>query len=486
MPAGALRRGPLYLVFAALLLVSVWNGGYFPYSKWVFVFVAVAAGLRQLLLAAVSGEAVAGSRRPALPRSPALWLLVAFTLVAAAGLAWSVSPADTARETALLSAYVSVLFVISAQRAAAPRETMETALRWLAYVAAFVSAWGVVTYVLRTPPYVLLLDGLYRAGSTFEYSNALACFALMSLPPSLALLAAAPRRDRPLYVLAATLETAAVLLSFSRLGLVLLVLVYAWEFFTRRRQVAQQLTLSRAASLVLAAAAVAAGDASLPGVVGVTATAAAAYLVAGRLPLRRGWPFHVAAAATAALLLAAALASGRLRLALQTRVVEGFSPEKLLPHRLDTYRGALDTLADHPLLGSGLGTFARVYRDHALVSYTKFAHDLPLQVAVDTGLAGAALIVVFLLYIAVRAVAALAGSGWRRAAAVSVLVFIVYNLVDWEWYVPALTAWFMVMTACLEGGGRRQAGSEVEIDGEKEQVDDADDTVHGEEGSIDP
>ena len=50
-------------------------------------------------------------------------------------------------------------------------------------------------------------------------------------------------------------------------------------------------------------------------------------------------------------------------------------------------------------------------------------------------------------------------SAWRlvaradalaRAFAISSIVFLAYNMFDWEWYVPALAGWFVVGVVCLE------------------------------------
>jgi O-antigen ligase len=112
----------------------------------------------------------------------------------------------------------------------------------------------------------------------------------------------------------------------------------------------------------------------------------------------------------------------------------------------------MDAFRVQPVKGSGLGSFSQVFTEHTIAVYTKYAHNLFLQMAVDTGVLGVALLGLFIGYVVVL-------SGWWivvashplvRAMALSSLIFISYNMFDWEWYVPALTAWFMVGAACLE------------------------------------
>lgn len=144
--------------------------------------------------------------------------------------------------------------------------------------------------------------------------------------------------------------------------------------------------------------------------------------------------------------------SERMQVILSIRFREGFSLSRLLPHRLDTWQGAVDAYRVRPLTGSGLGSFAQVFAQYTIAVYTKYAHNLIIQTAVDTGIIGVVWLALFLGYVIVLSVWRLvvASHPLARAFAVSSLTFIVYNMFDWEWYVPALTAWFMVGVACLE------------------------------------
>lgn len=464
----AMKQGSIYILFGALIAGTIWSGAYFPAPKWVFLSLLLAAGAWEL-------AAQAGRRQLRLPRSPMFWLLAALTALSAAGIIWSVSPGDTLRESLLSLAYVAAVYVTVSRQARDREGTRPAVTAWAVYTASFVSAWGIVTYIFRNAPYAGPVDGIFRAGSTFEYSNALSCFGLMVLPLTAALWRRVGARDRPLLVAVAALQVAAVCLSLSRFGLAALaalalaLLVSGW---CDRVLVATLLALAAglaSASVALVAAEAGRRAAGLAAVLLIIAAAygaqwgyerAAAKGSAAWRAARRLLPAALVAAAGGGL--AALRLNHRASSLISHRFVEGFSFSRIFPHRLDTYAGAADAFRARPLAGSGLGTFAEVYQQYALARYTKFAHNLVLQAAVETGIIGAALMALLLVYVLLlclwRLVKIGDGSGGtalsiRRALALSLLPFIAYNMFDWEWYVPALTAWFVVLAACLEERG---------------------------------
>ncbi len=455
------ERGSLYMVYAALLVGSLWSGGYFHVPKWVMITMLLAAGAWELAVW------LQHRRRWAL-RSPAFWILSAFAVFAAAGVAWSVAPADTIREVLLLCGYLAALLVVLSQ-ARRYRGTAADAAAWLVYAAAFIAAWGAGAYILRAQPYTLLIENTYRAGSTFEYSNALSCFCLMALPLTFALLARAAERDRPLFAAAAALQVTAVILAFSRLGIVMLAVISIFFILGFRRSLMLPVLMSLAFGALAAGLAVALTGAQqqAAAVAAVAALVLAACLGQLLAAAMRGRAARAATAAAVPVLALAAFVflarwSDRLDSVITQRFRYGIALSKLLPHRLDTYSGAEDAFHVHPLAGTGLGSFAQVYQSYAIASYTKFAHNIVLQTAVETGVIGAVLFTAFLLYVTGLSIwRLLTGPGLvSRGFAVSSLVFIVYNMVDWEWYIPALTAWFMVTVACLEAGDDEQPGGE--------------------------
>ena len=448
-----LAASGLYLLLAALLVGVLWDGGYFPSGKWTFSLLMLAAGALEATLP--------GKGRYRLPAC--FWPLAALAALAAASVLWSVAPADTWREFVVLAGLLAAAFTAGSElrRPGIP----ELLAVWLAYCGAFVAGWGVITYFLRTAPYSSVADGVMRAGSTFGYANALSCFSLMALPVTGALLRGAPRRQRPLLTLAISLETAAVILTFARFGYVMLPVIAAVFIVTGfRRGDAGAFAAAVAAGLAVAVVAA----------LGESYDRPFAGLTAAIVLLAAGWLFqmaadgsrqrHAATAATLAFGLPAALAvlaADSLRRLAWQRFVRGLGPGSLLPHRMETFAGALAAIRHHILFGSGLGTFALSYQRYAEAGYSKFAHNVVLQFAADLGLGGGILMAALLLLAALAAVRRLAtdAGALPRAFAAAALVFIAYNLFDWEWYFPALAGWFVVAVAAATVPGRKVTAS---------------------------
>ena len=448
-----LKKASLYVLFFALLLGTLWRGGYFPTQKWTLAFALLAAG-------AVEVAASIALRQARALRSPAFWLLVAFSLFAVSTLGWSAVPGDTQRESMLLAGYLAAFFVARSQIGRGGRQAAESIASWLVYAAAFSSAWGLVTFLWRLGPYATMLDNVFRAGSTFEYSNALSCFALMALPVTVALGRRVDAWLRPLLAVAISLQAAAVLISYARFGIVaFIVLLFFFAATGWRDGQALSTVFSLLASVPIAVVATITSESNNPVaglLVAVVILAISGiverYLETSRLKNMLG---PVAGATAAAGIAAAAVlagASSRMRVIISTRFSNGFNWDRLMPHRLDTWQGTIDSFKVRPVTGSGLGSFPFIYTSHAIAVYTKYAHNLILQMAVDTGITGAALLVLFLGYVVVLSLWRVIRQARSLAGAFSVtcLVFVAYNMFDWEWYVPALTAWFMVAAACLE------------------------------------
>ena len=112
--------------------------------------------------------------------------------------------------------------------------------------------------------------------------------------------------------------------------------------------------------------------------------------------------------------------------------------------RPELWRSALADVGDHPLLGSGAGTFEQYWNEHRPRNYVaKDAHSLYLERLAEQGPVGLALILALVLYplgVAVR---------YRRdpvaLTAVGALVaFTVHAGFDWDWEMPAVTGLALV------------------------------------------
>jgi hypothetical protein len=452
LPAVA-RHASLYLLLGTLLLGMLWSGAYFPTPKEIFSYLLIAAGSLEMVMAVAFGRA-------AILKAPALWMLAAVAALAVASLWWAQSAPASNREAVLMIGYLAAYFVARSQLVQFGGKVSGMILNWLVYAAGFASAWGMVTYLVRIDPYVTLVDGFLRAGSTFEYSNALSCFALMALPVTVALHHLGKAQERPLFATAASLQVAAVVLTFSRLGVVLLgVMAVYFLIVAGRRRLLPETALMLVAGLLMAAVAMVLGEAEYgkTGVTAVVMIAGLSYLGQGYSGTQRGRRLMnrvsialVAGGVAAAVGLIAL--SDRVQLLINVRFREGFAVSRLLPHREDTWTAAWHAFQDRPVKGWGFGSFTEIFPMYQTAHFTKFAHNLVLQMAVDTGIIGGGLFLLFLLYI-------LFLCGWlfwgrydlaSRALAIAALIFIIYNMFDWEWYIPAITAWFMVVVACLE------------------------------------
>jgi len=142
----------------------------------------------------------------------------------------------------------------------------------------------------------------------------------------------------------------------------------------------------------------------------------------------------------------------------QIRSLGKAAAEPLSQDRVQVWRGALGLLADHPITGTGLGTFRFVFprykSAHKGVSYL-YAHNDYLQLACETGLVGLglgfwALIAVgkflfrsFSVEMSSRKVGLMAG----LAAGVSALL--VHEVVDFNLHIPANALLFSVTAGML-------------------------------------
>lgn len=473
-----IQQAGLYILMGALLLGVIWNGGYFPNSKLVFTSLLLIAGGWELMVIVALGEWRS-------LRSFSLWVLAALAIFSAASHGWTLNTELTDRETALLFGLLAAILVPRAQALRLGAGTVESLVNWLIYTAGFVSAWGIITYLLRTAPYVELVDDLYRAGSTFQYSNGLSCFALMALPVTLAMHQSGREKDRPLYATAAAIEIASIVVAFSRSGLAALVAILIYFLATSyRRQLLSVTVFTMAAGFLMAATALVMGEAdtwptSLFNFLAargwqnlrvgslaiplIAAQAALTWIVLRQAGTERGGRIFrkairgaVGAAAVLAVLLVAV--SSRAQEVLETRFIKGFAWSKIFPHRTATWDAAWRAFKDKPVKGWGMGEFYEIFARYETAKPTRFAHNLVLEMAVDTGIIGAVLITAFLIFVAAVALLRLVTrtSLMTRALAIAAMVFIFYNMFDWEWYIPAITAWFMVAVTYIEGGFPRE------------------------------
>jgi O-antigen ligase len=118
--------------------------------------------------------------------------------------------------------------------------------------------------------------------------------------------------------------------------------------------------------------------------------------------------------------------------------------------RASTWGAAVETFADRPLSGAGADAFLAGSIQHQDGQTTVFAHNLPLELAAELGLAGFAL--------AIALYAATAALLWRtratRAAALlgpAAAAFLVASLLDWPWHLAGSGAVFALSLGAMAG-----------------------------------
>jgi O-antigen ligase len=108
--------------------------------------------------------------------------------------------------------------------------------------------------------------------------------------------------------------------------------------------------------------------------------------------------------------------------------------------RIEHWRVALEDFRDHPLKGSGAGTYEQVWYQERRVDVTiRDAHSIYLEVAAELGMVGLALLL-FVLAIPLFACVRNRTSPFAPAAGGVFLAFAVHAGIDWDWEVVCVTS----------------------------------------------
>ncbi len=118
--------------------------------------------------------------------------------------------------------------------------------------------------------------------------------------------------------------------------------------------------------------------------------------------------------------------------------------------RLDLWKSAWALFLQHPFLGSGLGTFGEVYQQSGLSLDigARFAHNLLLQLLVETGLTGIILFFWGIVGFIRRLKLPSRWEGW--GVLTGVMAFLLFSLVDLPFQMPELVWVFALMAGRLE------------------------------------
>ncbi len=155
----------------------------------------------------------------------------------------------------------------------------------------------------------------------------------------------------------------------------------------------------------------------------------------------------------AGLLLAAGLAARR-------ALLPAPGPEdRPLLYRSGNWIAAAEMIRDHPLLGTGVGTFGNVFPAYRAegMNESRYAHCTWLQLVAELGIGALPLLALAAAGAWLLARRARSADALGMAAAIGALAFLAQNVVDFTAYQPAVGALFVlaaVLAATRSGGGR--------------------------------
>jgi O-antigen ligase len=163
------------------------------------------------------------------------------------------------------------------------------------------------------------------------------------------------------------------------------------------------------------------------------------------------WRHERTSTAVRTVLAAAVLASAFVAFFSYERVASRSVMEATDSIRLQIARDSIHLVAQHPLLGSGLGTFTSVYpqaRTFPTNFFVNAAHNDYVQLAVETGLIGLLIAMAFLFLVFRNALSHIhrARQSWfpavTLAATVGCIALLVHGLLDFNMQIPANAATF--------------------------------------------
>ena len=425
------------LAVAAVGVGIFWDGGFDATPQWAFAATAVVAGLAAL------------AARRAAWNAPVI-VLLALAALQALSAAWTIVPvADTLRAAALTAGYAALVLAGSGQ--AAGRVAV-----LLAAAAGITGLMGLVSASLYSSVYAERIEGGWRPEGPFGYPPSLALVQVFALPA----LVTAMVRARPglaaLAAIGAATSGGVLVLVANRFTLALAIVVLGIAVALSRRRL-----VAGSAAAFVAVAAVAfrlllggftsrfsqAGPGAALAVLALLAALALLWMLVrqqlGATDLDRRLGARPALAAGIVIVALAVLGGLFSTGALSARRFgshQGFTHGRTWMGSA-AYRSALE----RPGQGFGAASFFRatVSRQPGHGRVTRFAHDLPLEQWVETGIAGLLLVLAFYVVCA-RALWRARGSPALWLLGPAVAVFLLANLIDWPWHLAGVGALFAV------------------------------------------
>jgi O-antigen ligase len=126
--------------------------------------------------------------------------------------------------------------------------------------------------------------------------------------------------------------------------------------------------------------------------------------------------------------------------------------------RLNTWEAAVETAAERPVLGAGAEAFYTASAVAQGESRARYAFSLPLESAVELGIAGLLLSLALLVFVGKTVWGARASPAlWLLGPAAA--GFAVTNLLDWPWHLPGAGAIWAAALGGLIGATGQRAGA---------------------------
>ena len=458
-PIEALRAIPIlaYPIAAAVTATTLDGGGFSPGSQTILI---VLAAIALLVAAFYDADALA-----VIARSPVAMILLLLGGLAALSSLWTIGqPSESLRWGLVILAYGAIVLSTGVL---ATRTGPWPIAAGIAGLAAIEAALGLGAAALHALPDAELVAGSWRPGGTFQYSPTLGLLEVAALPALLGALGHQRRFVALAGALALALDGAVLGCADSRLDLALVAVVLVMSVGWPPSYVRDRVEIFAAAVLVVLAA-------------------LAGHLLLGQHVTsadNTGGPLRLAAMGSLCVALALlwrpirTLLRKRVRLSARTLVLAavvviagaiiawvaiGYSGT------LGSFRGgighgrihywsvAVKTWLHRPLIGSGANTFYQAsVRYQGIGDVTRFAHNLPLELAVELGVLG--LLLGAALYgAAVRSVKRAWASPSVWLLAPMVVAFLIANLVDWPWHLAGLGATWAAAAGGLAAGAAHQ------------------------------
>jgi len=476
--------GGFLIVTAAEVWISFRAGGFFAGSTAI---ATVAAGVALVVW-------LMSSRHPFHGLSPALGAVLSgltlFALWTLCSQWWSHEPAHAVIEFDRALLYLLVAAVAGLATNARRRRALLLAVLVATTV---VCTCGLITRLLPEIWSVTSAVNPDRLSYPVSYWNTLGMVGAVGIIAAFHF--AASRQEHPstraLAAAATPLLTTAVLLTFSRASLVMLIVGLLLYLVLARQKASITALVAVVPAIVAAGAAyaspgvvagpmdpraVADGHVVAPIVLGCVVIAALTLLAARRLleprlvawtPSRRAVQ-RVAAATLVGVVIALVAVDAP---SLASRAISSFVNGDEVPGRqgdirtrlvqlgnnghLEHWRVGIEVFGNKPLLGAGAGSYADSWARYRRANFdVNDGHSLVVEVLSELGAVGGALIVFVLLALLIGGARRIRGPDRALHAALLTIVTIwmVRAQVDWDWEMPALTAACLACGAALVGG----------------------------------